>query len=385
MTLPPPLTGLRIIEMAGVGPGPFCGMMLADHGAEVIRIDRVGGLQVGVPIDGARDVMLRSRRTISLDLKSPAAVEIVKRLAGTAHGLIEGFRPGVMERLGLGPDVLMGINPALVYGRMTGFGQDGPLSAMPGHDINYIALSGVLDAVGPKGGRPVPPLNLVADYGGGGLMLAFGMVSALLATRAGAPGRVIDCAMSEGASLLMAGTWTLIANGWRSDGRGTGLLDGGAPFYDTYATADGHHVALGAIEDKFFRRLCALLGVADEPVFADQYDETGWDTMRARLAEIFAAQPLAHWQGLLENEDVCFSAILAVEDAPAHPHNQARAAFIESGGVTQPAPAPRLGNTQPVEPVMWREDADKAALLEELGFSPAEQDDLTRGGAFGSA
>ncbi|WP_298287786.1 CaiB/BaiF CoA-transferase family protein [Novosphingobium sp.] len=381
--LAPPLSGIRIIEIAGVGPGPFCGMMLADHGAEVIRIDRAGGLQVGVPIDGTRDVMLRSRRTISLDLKSPAAVAIVKQLVATADGLIEGFRPGVMERLGLGPDVLMQLNPALVYGRMTGWGQDGPLAAMPGHDINYIALNGVLDSIGHKGSRPVPPLNLVGDYGGGGLMLAFGMVTALLATRAGAPGRVIDCAMTEGASALMAGIWTLIGNDWRTQGRGTGLLDSGAPFYDTYATADGGHVAIGAIEDRFFRRLCDLLGLQDDADFADQYDQTRWEAMRATFARTFATHDLAHWQRLLEAEDVCFSAVLPVEAAPDHPHNRARGAFIEVGGVTQPAPAPRFGNTEPVPPVMWREDADRAALLEELGFTAQEVAQLERDGAFG--
>lgn len=380
-----PLAGIRIIEMAGVGPGPFCGMMLADHGAEVIRIDRAGGLQAGVPIDGGRDVMLRSRRSISLDLKSPAAVGIVKRLAGRSDGLIEGFRPGVMERLGLGPDALMQINPSLVYGRMTGWGQTGPMADMPGHDINYIALAGVLDAIGPAGGKPVPPLNLVGDYGGGGLMLAFGMVTALLAVRAGLPGRVIDCAMTEGASLLMAGTWTLIANGWTSAGRGTGLLDGGAPFYDTYETADGGYVALGAIEGKFFERLRTLMELDDDPDFAEQYDQARWPAMRGTLSRLFRQQTLAFWQGLLEHEDVCFAPVMSAGQAPAHPHNAARGAFIEAEGIIQPAPAPRLSGTPAQPPKMWRENSDKATILAELGFSESEVQALEQAGAFGHA
>lgn len=384
MTLSPPLTGLRIIELAGVGPGPFCGMMLADHGAEVIRIDRPGGLQAGVPIDGARDVMLRSRRSISLDLKSPAAVDIIKRLVAMSDGLIEGFRPGVMERLGLAPATLLAINPALVYGRMTGWGQDGPLAAMPGHDINYIALSGVLDSIGPKGGKPVPPLNLVGDYGGGGLMLAFGLVAALLAVKSGAPGRVVDCAMTEGASTLMAGAWTLIGNGWRSNGRGTGLLDGGAPFYDTYATADGKYVAIGAIEGKFFNRLCQLLGLLDDPAFAEQYDESRWDAMRLRLGEVFASQPQAYWHDLLEAEDVCFSSVLEPEAAADHPHNLARGNFIAVDGLTQPAPSPRFSDTVNPMPKMWRENADRAGLLHELGFDDQGVSRLAEAGAFGA-
>lgn len=384
MNLMRPLAGLKIIEIAGVGPGPFCGMMLADHGAEVIRIDRAGGLQAGVPIDGSRDVLLRSRRSISLDLKSPAAVEIVKRLAKQSDGLIEGFRPGVMERLGLGPETLMEINPSLVYGRMTGWGQQGPLAATPGHDINYIALCGALDSIGPAGGRPVPPLNLIGDYGGGGLMLAFGMVSAILATRAGAPGRVVDCSMTEGASSLMAGIWTLIANGWRSQGRGTGLLDGGAPFYDTYGTADDQYVALGAIEGKFFDRLCELLNLTDDPDFADQYDQQKWGAMRAKLTAIFKSKSLSHWRNLLEAEDVCFAAVMPPEAAPDHPHNQERESFIKVDGVTQPAPSPRFSDTEQVKPHMWQENSDKNALLNELGFSNDDVLELQKAGAFGS-
>ena len=371
--------------MAGIGPGPFCGMMLADHGAEVIRIDRAGGLQGGVPIDDSRDVLLRSRRTISLDLKSPAAIEIVHRLVGTAHGLIEGFRPGVMERLGLGPDALMALNPALVYGRMTGWGQQGPLAPAPGHDINYIALTGALDAIGPAGGEPVPPLNLVGDYAGGGLMLAFGMVSALLAVRAGAPGRIVDCAMVDGASTLMAGIWSLVSNGWWEGGRGTGLLDGGAPFYDTYPTADGRHVAIGAIEAKFFDRLRDLLGLAADPDFAEQYDRARWPAMRATLRARFLSGPLDHWIALLGHEEVCFAPVMPIELAPSHPHNSARGNFITVDGITQPAPAPRFSETTPVPPWMWRQNADKEALLGELGFGDGQIARLQQQGAFGQS
>lgn len=384
MPLPPPLAGVRIIEMAGVGPGPFCAMMLADHGAEVIRIDRSGGLQAGVPIDGSRDVLLRSRRSISLDLKSPAAVDILKRLVATSHGLIEGFRPGVMERLGLGPDELMAINPALVYGRMTGWGQTGPLANTPGHDINYIAVAGVLDAIGPRDGRPMPPLNLVGDYAGGGLMLAFGMVAALLAGRGGAPGRVIDCAMTDGAALLMAGEWTLINNGWTAQGRGTGLLDGGAPFYDTYVTRDGHHVAIGAIEERFFDRLVDLLGLADDPACGAQYDQTRWPAMRAALTRRFLEEDAAVWRALLEQEDVCFSVVEPTRSAPDHPHNRHRGSFVRSeDGMMQPGAAPRFDDTQGVPPRMWREDSDKDSLLDELGYDRAAIAQLAQAGAFG--
>ncbi len=384
MSLALPLAGIRIIEIAGIGPGPFCGMMLADHGAEVIRIDRAGGLQGGVPIDGGRDILLRSRRTISLDLKSPAGIEIVQRLVASVGGLIEGFRPGVMERLGLGPEALLTINPGLVYGRMTGWGQDGPLADVPGHDINYIALTGALDAIGPRDGAPVPPLNLIGDYAGGGLMLAFGMVSALLAVRRGAPGRVVDCAMVDGASTLMAGIWSLVSNGWWEGGRGTGLLDGGAPFYDTYPTADGTYVAIGAIEAKFFARLIELLELAEDPDFAEQYDRSRWDAMRAKFRACFLSHSQDHWLALLGDEDVCFAPVLPMTQAPDHPHNQARKNFLEVGGITQPGAAPRYSGTEPVLPWMWRQDADKDALLRELGFDAADTDRLQREGAFGS-
>jgi alpha-methylacyl-CoA racemase len=363
----PPLEGVRVIELAGIGPAPFCGMMLADHGAEVIRIDRPGGSDP-LAQDQARDVLLRSRRTITLDLKEPRSVEIVLKLAETADGFIEGFRPGVCERLGLGPDVLMRRNSALVYGRMTGWGQDGPLSAMAGHDINYIAFSGALSTIGPQDRPPPPPLNLIADFGGGGMMLAFGFVSALLAARQTGQGRVIDCSMAEGAATLAAGVWSLRHNGMWGDARGQNLLDGGAPFYGCYACADGAHIALGAIEAKFFARLIVELGLAEDPLFADQLDQTKWPAMKARLAAIFAGAPRAEWTRRLHPLDCCYSEILSMEEATAHPHNRARGAYVEHQGFVQPRPAPRMLDTEPVEPTMWRADADRDALLREIGI-----------------
>ena len=359
-------------------------MMLADHGAEVIRIDRASGALAGVPVAGERDVLLRSRRSIALDLKSPAGIAIVKRLAATADGLIEGFRPGVAERLGLGPDALLALNPRLVYGRMTGWGQDSPSAALPGHDINYIAISGVLDSIGRKGQAPLAPLNLLGDYGGGGLMLAFGMIAAILATRGGAAGRVVDCSMAEGASALMAGIWTLRNQGLWEGERGENLLDGGAPFYDTYATADQRHVAIGAVEDKFFARLCHLMGFGDDPDFASQLDTTRWEAMRRKLAARFASEPLQHWRDLLGEEETCFSPVIPMQEAPDYPHNRARGNFVTVDGMVQPAPAPRFSDTQPAQPRMWQENSDKEALLEELGFSPSEIEQMALEGAFGA-
>lgn len=384
MPIAPPLAGLRIVELAGIGPGPFCGMMLADNGAEVIRIDRAGGTLAGVEVDGERDVLLRSRRSISLDLKTRAGVEIAKRLAATADGFIEGFRPGVTERLGLGPDTLLTLNPRLVYGRMTGWGQDGPYAALPGHDINYIAVSGVLDSIGRKGEAPLAPLNLLGDFGGGGLLLAFGMVTAILAVRGGAPGRVVDCSMTEGASALMAGIWTLKHQGLWQPARGSNLLDSGAPFYDTYITADGRYVALGSIEGKFFARLRHLLGFDDDPDFASQHDQSSWMAMRTKLATCFSAEPLDHWCALFAGEDACFSPVIPLDEAPHHPHNVARGSFIEVDGMTQPAPVPRFLDTSRTTPHMWRQDRDKTSLIEELGFDQREIENMAQAGAFGA-
>ena len=331
-----PLTGIRIVELAGIGPGPFCGMMLADHGAEVIRVDRPGTRP------NPRDPLLRGRQSMNLDLKSPDDIATLRDLVKTADGLIEGFRPGVMERLGIGPDVLLGDNPKLVYGRMTGWGQTGSYAPAAGHDINYIALSGVLGAIGRAGGKPIPPINLVGDFGGGAMMLAFGMVSGLLAVKNGATGQVIDCAMTDGSALLMAMMWGFRANGTWNDDRGTNLLDTGAPFYDTYETADGGFVAIGSIEPQFYALLREKLGVATDPLFDAQFDRAQWPAQKERLTAIFKSKSRDDWCALMEGTDVCFAPVLSMAEAAAHPHNVARGTFVEIDGVTQPAPAPRF-------------------------------------------
>lgn len=368
----PVLDGVRVIELAGIGPAPFCGMMLADHGAEVIRIDRPGGSDP-LSQDQGRDVLLRSRRSITLDLKQPEAVEIVARLVETADGLIEGFRPGVAERLGLGPEVLMRRNPALVYGRMTGWGQDGPLADKAGHDLNYISLSGCLAALGSEGAPPMPPLNLVGDYGGGGMMLAFGFVSALLAARQSGAGRVIDCSMADGSAALMAGMWSLRHNGLWDRGRGRNLLDGGAPFYSCYACADDHFIAIGAIESQFYARLVSALELDDDPLFAAQHDHSKWPAMKDRLAEIFASAPRSAWTERLQHRDCCYTEVLAMDEAPAHDHNRARGSYWQVDGWTQPRAAPRFENTEVVKPRMWRRDSDRAKILAEIGAADPDR------------
>ncbi|WP_366932688.1 CaiB/BaiF CoA-transferase family protein [Sphingopyxis sp.] len=368
----PVLNGVRVIELAGIGPAPFCAMMLADHGAEVIRIDRPGGSDP-LAQDQRRDVLLRSRRSITLDLKRPEAVEIVAKLVETADGLIEGFRPGVAERLGLGPDILMRRNPALVYGRMTGWGQDGPLSDKAGHDLNYIALNGCLGALGSEGAPPPPPLNLIGDYGGGGMMLAFGFVAALLAARHGGEGRVIDCSMAEGSAALMAGMWSLTHNAMWEKGRGQNLLDGGAPFYACYACADGRFVAIGAIEAQFYARLVDALGLDGDPLFAAQHDQSKWPAMKARLTDIFATAPRAVWTEQLLHRDCCYTEVLTMAEAPTHGHNRARGSYLEVDGWLQPHPAPRFANTQVVAPRMWQRDSDRLEILAEIGIADPDR------------
>ena len=349
--MPGPLAGIRIVELAGIGPGPFCGMMLADHGAEVIRIDRPGpsGDPRGPTARHGGDPLLRSRTIETLDLKSSDDIATLRELLKTADGMIEGFRPGVIERLGIGPDVLLTDNPRLVIGRMTGWGQDGPYAAAAGHDINYIALSGVLGALGRVGEKPTPPINLVGDFGGGAMMLAFAMVSALLAVKNGAPGQVIDCAMTDGSALLMAMMWGFRAQGIWSDARGTNLLDTGAPFYDTYETADGKFVAIGSIEGQFYALLREALGLNGDPLFDNQYDRTQWPAQKARLTEIFRTKTRDAWCASMEASDICFAPVLAWDEVADHPHNKARGTFIEVDGVMQPAPAPRYSAT-PCDP-----------------------------------
>jgi alpha-methylacyl-CoA racemase len=334
-----PLAGLRIIELAGIGPAPFAAMMLADHGAEVIRIERPG-----TPRD-AHDPLLRSRVRLTIDLKSPDGPAKVRALARTAHGLIEGFRPGVTERLGLGPDVLLADNPSLVYGRMTGWGQTGPLAPRPGHDINYIALTGTLAAMGRPGAPPAPPLNLIGDFGGGGMLLAFGMVAALLAVRNGGKGQVIDCAMTDGAALLMAAIWGVRnAGSWREE-RGVNLLDSGAPYYDAYETADGKYIAVGAIEPQFYAVFRERLGLAGDRTLDQQSDPTLWPAQKAKIAGAIRRHDLATLNKMFDGTEACVTPVLTMADSLNDPHNIARRTFVMVDGAPQPAPAPRYAET----------------------------------------
>jgi alpha-methylacyl-CoA racemase len=363
--MPGPLAGIRILEMAGLGPAPFCGMMLADHGAEVIRVEREGGWKL------PGDPLARSRRTVTVDLKQEAGIALVRDLARTCDGLIEGYRPGVMERLGLGPDLLLADNPRLVYGRMTGWGQTGPLAAAAGHDINYVALSGTLHTIG-RDGRPSPPVNYVGDFGGGAMMLAFGMVSALLAVRGGGRGQVIDCAMTDGSALLASLIWGLYAKGLWEDRTGANRIDSGAPYYDTYETADGRWIAIGALEPQFYALLQEKLG----------FDEAQDDpALKDRLADLFRSRTRDQWCALIEGSDACFAPVLSLAEAPDHPHNRERGTFIAVDGVTQPAPAPRYSRTGTEAPTAPRRDAD--ALLAELGYDPARIAALRADGIIG--
>ena len=362
-----PLAGYRIIELAGIGPGPFCGMMLSDMGAEVVRVDRPG--LSGEP---PKDVLVRNRRSIALDLKSPGGVEAVLRLVDNADALFEGFRPGVTERLGLGPDVCLARNEKLVYGRMTGWGQDGPMAHAAGHDINYIGLSGALHAIGRAGERPVPPLNLVGDFGGGGMLLAFGMVCALLEAQRSGKGQVVDAAMVDGAASLMSMFFSMRATGMFKPERGTNLLDGGAHFYDTYETRDGESICIGSIEPQFYALLVEKAGL-DPARFAPQMDAARWPELKQELAEVFRSRTRAEWCEIMEGTDVCFAPVLSLFEAPDHPHNRARNTFIEVDGVVQPAPAPRFSRT-PAEvthaaPVPG---ADTRAVLADYGFADDE-------------
>lgn len=341
-----PLKGVKVIELAGIGPGPFCGMMLSDMGAEVLRIDRAQNVRGKASKNRAADVVGRGRRSVGVDLKNPAGVETILRLIESADVLIEGFRPGVMERLGLGPDVCLARNPRLVYGRMTGWGQQGPLAHASGHDINYISLGGALHAIGRAGERPLPPLNLVGDYGGGGMLLAFGVLAALVERSQSGKGQVVDAAMVDGAAVLMALFHGMRAAGFWRDERGTNLLDTGAHFYDVYETADGKYVALGSIEPQFYAELLRLTGLEDESLPA-QTDRTRWPEMKERLAKVIKAKTRDEWTEIMEGSEVCFAPVLSMAEAPEHRHNKARGTFIELEGVVQPAPAPRFSRTQP--------------------------------------
>ncbi|TCZ53953.1 CaiB/BaiF CoA transferase family protein [Roseicella aquatilis] len=371
-----PLKGLRILEFAGIGPGPFCGMVLADLGAEIIRIDR----KAGPPI-AREDFTGRGRRSVALDLKSPAAVAAVLRLVEGADALIEGFRPGVMERLGLGPETCLGRNRRLVYGRMTGWGQEGPLAQAAGHDMNYIALTGALWSIGRPGERPVPPLNLVGDYGGGGMLLAVGLLAALLHARSSGQGQVVDAAMVDGAALLMAPIYAMKARGRWQNRRGSNPLDGAAPWYDTYECADGRWLSVGPIEPQFFALLCETLGL-DAKDFPDRMEPAAWPALKERLAAIFRSRTRDDWCTVLEGTDACVAPVLDLEEAPHHPHNAARGTFAVRDGVVQPAPAPRFSET-PAEigtPAPLRGEQTEA-VLRDFGFAAAEVEALRAAGA----
>jgi alpha-methylacyl-CoA racemase len=339
-----PLAGTTVLEIAGIGPGPYCGMLLADLGADVIRIDRAGAVAGGDPERPPADLLARGRRSVGVDLKSPDGVEVVLDLVERADVLFEGFRPGVAERLGIGPDECLARNPRLVYGRMTGWGQDGPYAPTAGHDINYIALAGALDPLGRRGGPPTPPLNLVGDFGGGGLMLAFGIVAALLEARTSGRGQVIDAAMVDGAASLMTMTHSFRAMGIWNDERGTNMLDTGAHFYDVYETADGRYVSIGSIEPQFYAELLRLTGLEGEEL-PWQHERSEWPAMKERLAAVFRTKTRDEWCEVMEGSDVCFAPVLSMAEAVEHPHNVARGTFVEVAGIPQPGPAPRFSRT----------------------------------------
>jgi alpha-methylacyl-CoA racemase len=367
-----PLAGIRVLEFEAIGPGPFCGMMLADMGADVLLVDRPGDPGLGLGRDRWFDAMLRGRRSVTLDLKSKDGVEAALRLASRADALIEGFRPGVMERLGLGPETVAARNPNLVYGRMTGWGQDGPLAPRAGHDINYIALTGVLHAIGRAGSAPVPPLNLVGDFGGGGMLLAFGIACALVEARHSGRGQVVDAAMVEGAALLSTMFWGMLAGRRWSETRGANVLDSGAPWYDVYETRDGKYVSIGAIEPKFYAELLERLGLAGEAL-PSQHDRQHWPELRQRFAEVFRAKTRAQWDALFEGSDACYAPVLTFSEARLHPHNAARQAFTECGKVAQPATAPRFSRTPgAIRRAPPERGAHGAEALADWGFSPEE-------------
>jgi alpha-methylacyl-CoA racemase len=358
-----PLSGLKVLEFAGIGPGPFCGMLLSDLGADVVRIDRKGSGR-----SSPADVTARGRRSVALDLKSPAAVETCLKLMESADGIIEGFRPGVMERLGLGPDVALVRNPRLVYGRMTGWGQTGPYAKAAGHDMNYIAITGALAAIGTQD-KPVPPLNLVGDFGGGALYLAFGLLAGVIHARSTGQGQVIDCAMSDGAASLMAMFYGFKAGGMWGEGRRSNLLDGGAHFYDTYQCADGKWISIGSIEPQFYLLLLEKTGITD-PQFQHQMSREEWPQLREKLAAVIATKTRDEWCALMDGTDVCFAPVLTMDEAPAHAHNAARQTFVEVAGVTQPAPAPRFSVTPgAIQGPPPKIGADNDEALGDWGFS----------------
>jgi alpha-methylacyl-CoA racemase len=379
-----PLAGTRILEMAGIGPAPFAATLLADMGAEVIRIDRRAASDLGVPGRAPKyELLNRGRRSLALDVKRVEGRQVIERLAKRADALIEGFRPGVMERLGLGPDVLLGVNPKLVYGRMTGYGQEGPHAQSAGHDINYIALAGVLHGIGRKGEAPVPPLNLIGDFGGGGMFLAFGVVCGLLEARGSGKGQVVDAAMVDGAAYLMTLIYGMYAQGTWRDERGSNVIDTGAPWYNVYRTRDGKWLSVGAIEERFYEEFVRLLGLSAAEL-PKQHDRTRWQELYERFAAVIGAKTRQEWEEVFAGSDACVAPVLSLGEVAAFEHNKVRGTFPTRDGVMQPAPAPRFSRTAPElsSPPRAR-GADSEAILRDWGFGEGEIGDLARAGVIG--
>jgi alpha-methylacyl-CoA racemase len=377
-----PLEGVKVVELAGIGPGPFCAMMLADMGAEVIRVDRPDAVEEDADLDTPHfDLLRRGRPSLAVDLKRPEGLDTLLRLIDQADALVEGFRPGVTERLGFGPDVCLERNPKLVYGRMTGWGQDGPIAHAAGHDINYIALVGALEPIGRPGTPPVAPLNLVGDFGGGGMFLAYGIACGLFEAKKSGRGQVIDAAMIDGSALLMTMFYGLKAAGMWRPKRASNFLDTGSHFYDSYETADGKYVSVGSIEPKFYEELIEKLGIAGEDL-PGQNDASQWPTMRDRVTALFRSKTRDEWCELMEGSDVCFAPVLSLDEAPEHPHNKHRGTFTEVAGVTQPEVGPRFSRTPgaisqpPAHPGQHTEQ-----VLADWGFSGAEIAKLREAGA----
>jgi alpha-methylacyl-CoA racemase len=378
-----PLAGYRIIEIAGIGPGPFAAMLLADMGAEVIRVERAGAVRGPAPDTAHPDISRRGRRNIALDLKHPDGVATLLDLVERADALIEGFRPGVMERLGVGPDECLDRNPKLVFGRMTGWGQDGPYALAAGHDINYIALAGALAHYGRAGQPPTPPMNMVGDFGGGGMFLAFGVVCGLLEAQHSGQGQVVDAAMVDGTATLMTMFWFMSQVGMHDGNRrGVNLLDTGAHFYDVYECSDGEYVSVGSIEPQFYAELLRLTGLTDDPEFQRQMDQDHWPHLKERLAAIFRSKSRDEWCELMEHTDVCFAPVLRMDEARHHPHNIARGTFVERDGMTQPAPAPRFSRTVPTIQASPAHDGQHTVeVLRDWGIALDRVDALIDSGA----
>jgi alpha-methylacyl-CoA racemase len=374
-----PLVGYKVIELAGIGPNPMCAMLLADMGAEVIRVDRLVDAGLGIPMDPKFSLLDRSRRSIAVDLKTPEGVEVVLKLIEQSDALIEGFRAGVTERLGLGPEVCLERNPKLVYGRVTGWGQEGPLAKVAGHDINYISLVGAGHAIGPADAPPPPPLNLVGDFGGGGAYLAIGVLAAMLEAQKSGLGQVVDAAMVDGVGSLMTAVYGMHAAGIVTDDRGTNILDGGAHFYDAYETADGRYISIASIESKFYGELLQLTGFEDAE-HAGHRDKTAWPKLGEKMAALIKTKTRDEWCEILEGSDVCFAPVLTITEAPDHPHNVARNSFVKVDGVVHPAPAPRFSRTvSKIQKGASKPGADTVAVLADWGFDSSSISSLQQG------